>query len=120
MIREGAIVLFESRTTEGVPDKIRPAVLVRPVPGPHNDWLLAMISTRLHQAVAGFDMVLFSTDDDFPMTGLKTSSVVRAGRLAIVNSRHLLGRIGDLSSHRRTQLQQVIAAWILGTSGSLR
>jgi mRNA interferase MazF len=120
VIREGAIVLVRSLTAEGAPDKARPAVVVKRVPGPHDDWLIAMISTQLHQAVPDFDVVLISTDSDFAATRLKSSSVIRAGRLAVVNFNRLLGRIGDLAPHRITQLQRAIAAWISASPGSPR
>lgn len=115
MIREGFIVLVETQTTEGVADKIRPVVLVRRVPGPYNDCLVAMVSTQMRQSIEGFDTVLSQRDDDFPRTGLKASSVVRAGRIAVVNSHQLLGRIGDLSAARIQQLQHSISCWIGGT-----
>jgi len=114
VIREGAIVLLRSYTAEGPPDKARPAVVLKRVPGPHDDWLVAMISTRLHQVVDGFDIVLLSTDKEFPATGLRASSVVRAGRLAVVNSCRFLGEIGSLPPHRCERLQRAIAQWISG------
>ena len=48
MIQEGQIVLFSFPQTDQVAGKLRPALVVRSLPGAHNDWLICMISTRLH------------------------------------------------------------------------
>jgi mRNA interferase MazF len=45
--------------------KPRPVLLLAPLPGPHDDWLISMFSTQLQQAVEGFDETLDETQSDF-------------------------------------------------------
>ena len=40
MIQEGGIVLFRFPQTDQLPGKLRPALVLRQLPGPHNDWLI--------------------------------------------------------------------------------
>jgi hypothetical protein len=47
VIRDGQIVLFAFPQTDQTVGKLRPALVLRRVPGPHDDWLLCMISSQL-------------------------------------------------------------------------
>jgi mRNA interferase MazF len=83
------------------------------VPGPYEDWLIAMISTQLQHAVAGFDEIVDPTEGDFQISGLKSASVIRdVGRLAVVAADVLLGAIGEINNDRLRRIGQNIAAWV--------
>ena len=62
MIREGQIVLFNFPQTDQVLGKLRPALVLRSLPGSNDDWLICMITTRLYQENAGIDEVIRTTD----------------------------------------------------------
>ena len=47
MIRERQVVLFRFPQTNQTIGKLRPALVIRKVPGPHKDWLICMISSQL-------------------------------------------------------------------------
>jgi len=47
MIREGSIVLFRFPQTDQTQGKLRPALVLRKLPGPYGDWLICMVSTLL-------------------------------------------------------------------------
>jgi mRNA interferase MazF len=98
MIQEGQIVLFRFPHTDQIPGKLRPALVLRKLPGPYDDWLICMISSQLEQQIQNFDIILTEKDLDFEQSGLKTSSVIRISRLAVVNRNILLGSIGALGS----------------------
>lgn len=93
--------------------KLRPVLLVARLSGDYPDWLVAMISSRLEQAIPGFDQVIREEDADFPASGLKQTSVIRIGRLAIANAELFLGAIGEISGERLTRIHRRIADWIL-------
>ena len=95
--------------------KLRPVLLLRPVPGLHADWLVAMISSRLFHAVPGFDLVLTAADADFEATGLRVASVIRLGRLAVVGDSLLRGRLGVLQTSTLAEAHARVASWIAGT-----
>ena len=114
MIHEGQIVLFRFPQTDQAAGKLRPAVVLRRLPGPHDDWLLCMVSSQLSHAVPGFDEVVSQADPDFAASGLRASSVVRACRLAVADRRILFGAIGELSPERLGRIRRTISHWITG------
>jgi mRNA interferase MazF len=116
MIREGQVVLFTFPQTDQSEGRLRPALVLRRLPGEHQDWLVCMISSRLHQEVPGFDEVVRDSDPDFPGTGLRKPSVIRAARLAVISSEILHGFIGQLSQKRLDVIRARLATWLLGSS----
>ncbi|HDL84953.1 MAG TPA: hypothetical protein ENH11_01260 [Candidatus Acetothermia bacterium] len=52
-------------------------------------------------------------DADFLASGLKQSSVIRAGRLVVTNSELLLGAIGEISNERLVRIRHHIMDWVL-------
>jgi len=73
-----------------------------------------MVSTHLGQAIPGFDEAKAEGDPDFAASGLKRASVVRIGRLAVVEADLLLGEIGEISRERLNRIRRRIADWIMG------
>lgn len=105
MIQEGQITLFKFHQTDQAPGKLRPALVLRKLPGAHDDWLICMISSQLSQEIPGFDEIIYKNDLDFDISGLKTSSVIRITRLAVVNKDILLGTMGNVSDNRLTLIK---------------
>ena len=58
MIHEYQVVLFRFPQTSQTKGKLRPALVIRKIPGPHEDWLICMISSRLSQEVEHFSSPL--------------------------------------------------------------
>ena len=112
MIEEGQIVLFSFPATANTTGKVRPAAVLRRLPGQFDDWLLCMISTQIQQEISGLDEVIRETDADFSLTGLKKTSLVRITRLAVVASDLLHGTIGNLSPDRLASIRLRISDWI--------
>jgi mRNA interferase MazF len=113
MVREGQVVLFKFPYTDQMEGKLRPALVVRKVPGPHDDWLICMVSSQLSQGIDGFDEFLSEEDGDFRQSGLKQASVVRIGRLAVVQKTILLGATGDISPERLRRIKGKLSDWLL-------
>jgi mRNA interferase MazF len=114
MIREGQIVLFRFPFTNQAEGKLRPALVIRKVTGPYDDWLICMISSQLSQQMVGFDEILAEENDDFIRSGLRQGSVIRIGRLAVVQKNILLGAIGEISPERLEQIKKKLSDWLLG------
>jgi mRNA interferase MazF len=93
MKQSGQIVLFSFPQTDLGERKLRPALLLGKLPGEYDDWLICMISSQLRHAVPNFDEIIREDDPDFAESGLKVSSVMRIGRLAVVQGDILLGSI---------------------------
>ena len=112
MICEGQIVLFEFPQTDHVGSKLRPALVIRKLPGRYNDWLICMVSSHLTQSIQDIDVIIQENDSDFSMSGLKSASVVRVSRLAVVDQNVLLGIVGNISTERLSQVKQALSNWI--------
>jgi len=69
--KSGQLVLFRFPQTDLLPRKLRPALLIAPLPSGRHDWLVCMISTQITQAVPRVDEVININDADFAKTGLK-------------------------------------------------
>ena len=113
MIEEGQIVLFRFPKSDFRHSKIRPALVVRKLPGDYDDWLLCMISSRMFHKT-DFDEVIGPEDDDFVTSGLKKVSLIRSTRIAVVNAALLEGAIGRISEKRLNRVKTKIVDWLLG------
>ena len=114
MIQEGQIVLFRFPYADKKEGKLRPALVIRQLPGSYEDWLICMISSQLSQGVSSFDEIISKEDRDFSGSGLKFASVIRIGRLAVVNKSILLGAIGEISIERLTRIKNRLSVWLIG------
>lgn len=115
MIQKGQITLFRFPQTDQSPGKLRPALVLSKIPGPYDDWLICMVSAQLSKEVPEFDIVLYENDSDFEQSGLKTSSVIRISRLAVVSKDILLGSIGSINDERLTLIKNRLSNWIQDT-----
>ena len=101
-MKEGDIVLALLPETDGR-SKNRPTVVLRRMPG-FVDLLVCGISTQLRQQVADFDEIIEPSDADFKPSGLKASSLIRLGFLAVLPASSFLGTIGSISGQRHQRL----------------
>jgi mRNA interferase MazF len=53
-----------------------------------------------------------SEDPDFSASGLKEASLIRVGRLAVIDGDILLGAIGEVAPDRLQRVKTNLAAWI--------
>jgi mRNA interferase MazF len=72
-----------------------------------------MISSQVGQEIPGFDQVIGPHDPDFQDSGLKVPSLIRIGRLAVVNAAMLLGKIGRVDDLRMVKIKENLSKWIL-------
>ncbi len=112
MKEEGQIVLYDFPETNWQVSKIRPALLLKRLPGTYDDWLLCMITRRVHQVIANFDLILSPKDTDFNDSGLRSESLIRIARLAVVDGELLKGSIGKLSNQKLLLVQSRLAYWL--------
>ena len=112
MKRSGQIALMPFPYTDLTRNKKRPVLLLRRLDHTHDDWLVCMVSCRLHHARPGLDWVLSPDDDEFGATGLKVASAFRLSRLAVLDGSLLLGRLGTISDSRLQDLRHRLANWV--------
>ncbi|HZQ05489.1 MAG TPA: type II toxin-antitoxin system PemK/MazF family toxin [Anaerolineae bacterium] len=112
MTHAGQIVLFRFPQTDLEHGKLRPALLVSHVPGPFNNWLVCMISSQIHKLIPELDEILLEKDADFAQSGLKVASVIRVGRLAVVEGKLLVGAIGEIDAMRLQRIKLNLVKWL--------
>jgi mRNA interferase MazF len=64
--------------------------------------------------VFSFDEIISEEDSDFTSSGLKFASVIRIGRLAVVQKTILVGAIGEISNDRLTRIKNRLSDWLIG------
>jgi mRNA interferase MazF len=108
----GQIVLLRFPQTDLETGKLCPALLLGRLPGEYDDWLICMVSSQIRHCIPGFDQIIQEDAPDFATSGLKVPSVIRVGRLAVVEGDILLGAIGQISLNRLQQITGSLAEWI--------
>jgi mRNA interferase MazF len=109
----GQIVLFRFPQTDLEEGKLRPALLVGKLPGEYDDWLICMVSSQTRHAIPEFDELVQEDDADFANSGLKGSSVIRVGRLAVIHGEILLGAMGQIAPERLQRIKRHLAEWLV-------
>jgi len=108
----GQIVVFGFPQTNLRQGKLRPVLLIAKVPGRFDDWLTCAISTQLHQAVDGFDEIISENDPDYAASGLKIDSLIRVGRLGVLEGALFEGAIGTITPKRLKKIKSRLADWL--------
>jgi mRNA interferase MazF len=110
--KAGQIVLFKFPQTDLTIGKLRPALLLKQINSKYGDWLTCMISMKTEQEIINLDEIIELTDEDFPQSGLKSASVIRVSRLAVISAKISIGTIGEISPARLIKVKQNLARWI--------
>jgi mRNA interferase MazF len=110
-VREGEIILATLPQADGN-IKLRPVLLLKQLPG-HNDFLVCGISTQLHQFIKNFDELIDEKSNNFLNTGLRQSSIIRLGFLAIIPNNKIPGSIGRIDSVLHKNLLERLAEYLL-------
>lgn len=113
MKRPGQLALLRLAQTDLSRGKLRPLLLLRRASSRFDDWLVCMVTSRLHQAEPDLDEPILPNDPDFAATGLKAPSVARLSRLAVVEGATLAGALGAVAPARLDRMRQRLAHWIV-------
>lgn len=84
--------------------KVRPAVCLTDLIGPHDHLILAFITSRIPDSLLQTDLVIDSGRADFAPTGLRVSSTLQLHRLMTVTKSVLMRELGELSPALQTQV----------------
>lgn len=112
MKQPGQVVLFRFPYADLDEGKLRPALLLGKLPGGYDDWLICMISSQARHYVPDFDEIVQQDAPDFAASGLRAPSLIRVGRLAVVEGQVLLGAIGEIAPERLQRIKSHLAEWI--------
>lgn len=111
-MKPGDIVLIRFPQTDLQTGKLRPALVIATAPGRHPDLLLALITSRTHQAIPDFDELIDVYDSDYSGSGLKVRSVVRLARLVTVETTLINARLGCISIARLQKIRNRLVDWL--------
>ncbi len=102
----GKIVLvpfpFDDLTTL----KVRPAVCLTEPLGKHRHIVLAFIGSRIPDELLITDLLFDSKHDDFVITGLRVTSVLRLHRLITISTNLIRRELGELPPKMTTELKE--------------
>ena len=111
-MREGEIILANLPQSDGN-FKLRPVVVLKQLPGV-NDFLVCGIFTQLHQLIKDFDELIDEKSDYFIQTGLRQSSIIRLGFLAVMPGNKTPGSIARLNTSFHQKLLERLAKYLTG------
>ena len=111
-MKAGKIVLFNFPQTDLEEGKLRPALVIAKLPGNYDDWLICMISSKKHQYKDKYDVSILKDSEELKISGLKSESIIRSTRLAVVNEKILLGSIGNISNQLLNNIRINLSNWI--------
>ena len=105
-MREGEIILANLPQSDGN-FKLRPVLLLKQLPG-YNDFLVCGISTQLQQLIKDFDELIDEKNNNFYQTGLRQSSIIRLGFLAVISNNKIVGSIGRIHNNLLERLAKYL------------
>jgi mRNA interferase MazF len=92
------VVLARFPFTDQTGAKLRPVLVLSPVPGGFNDFVVMFISSQSQHAVPGIDVIIEPRSSSFAATGLRVTSVFRVGKVATLSDALIVGTLGQLDT----------------------
>ena len=96
-MRKGAIVLARFPFTDLSGSKRRPALVLTTQNQESPDVILAFISSIVPEIIRDAEILLDLLDKDFPLTGLRKSSIIKLDKLATLDKELISGEMGEVS-----------------------
>ena len=103
---KGIVVLVPFPYTDLSATKLRPAVILLEN---ESDIVVAFISSKLPATHNPAAVLLMHSDPGFAMTGLKTDSAIKLGKVATIIRTMVAGVIGELPETARQEVNQKMA-----------
>lgn len=101
----GDVVLVRFPFTDLTTTKVRPAVVL----ATHGDDLTIVgIFSSSPPPSRQTWIVLNNQDDTFPATGLKTTSVIKAERIAVIEKSIVVRKLGSLSTSQMLEVKRAV------------
>ncbi len=104
-ISKGDIVLIEFPFTDLSGKKLRPALVLFTE---RRNVVVAFISSKLEKFVEGTSLLIKENHPEFPLTGLKLSSVVRFDKVATVDVKFVAGTLGRLGPKLKEEANDIL------------
>ncbi len=102
------VVLARFPFTDLKASKRRPAVVVSQEGGVRDDVIVAFITSVIPDELSDTDFMMHSGLDDFKDSGLTRPSVIKADKIATLNSSVLSGELGHLSKGAMKEIDRCL------------
>ncbi len=104
-VQPGDVILVRFPFTDLTTTKLRPALVL----ATHGDDLTIVgIFSTLPQRTQETWVVLSSQDPDFSSTGPKTTSVIKAERIAVIERSVIIRKLGSLTSGKMAEVKRAV------------
>ena len=91
---------------------------MKKVQNEYDDWLVCMISTQLRHQIKELEVIISDSDPGYADTGLKSSSLIRVSRLAVVDADIFEGKLGAIPIAQLDEIRKRLSRWIAGKNKS--
>ncbi len=103
MVTKGSIVLVNFPFTDLSKTKLRPAIVLW-VNSTGVDVVVCAITSQNTNRVISGELLLASTDPEFPQTGLRITSKARVTRVVTLDRKLVVRKLGSLGESQHQQL----------------
>jgi mRNA interferase MazF len=102
-MKKGDVILTPFPFTDLTSSKVRPAVVIS-LNKKGTDVIICFISSVIDYELTESDLLIKDTDKNFGKAGLKVSSVIKADKIATIDSKIIIGKLGELSDELVNEL----------------
>lgn len=102
-MKKGDVILTPFPFTDLTSSKVRPAVVIS-LNKKGTDVIICFISSVIDYELTESDLLIKDTDKNFRKAGLKVSSVIKADKIATIDSKIIIGKLGELSDELVNEL----------------
>ncbi len=108
-MKRGTIILTPFPFTDLHGNKVRPALIISNDKRTGEDLIIAFISSIVDpKNLQEADILIRQNENVFLQSGLKTSSVIKADKLATINKNIILGELGSLNKEMMVKVGKKI------------
>ena len=97
MYKQGDIVLVPFPFTDLSGDKVRPALIISNIEK-GDDVTVCFISSIIPNKILGHEILIKKEGEGFKSTNLKVSSIIKVTKIATLEKKVVLGKLGNLDS----------------------
>jgi mRNA interferase MazF len=107
MYKQGDIILVPFPFTDLSGEKVRPA-LVLSGKGEGDDLTLCFVSSIIPSKILNNEVLIDKTQESFNKTGLKVSSIIKVTKIATLEKKVILGKLGVLDYKNLLKVKIII------------
>lgn len=112
MYNRGNIILVPFPFTDLSRTKLRPALIINDDKLKSGDVAVVFISSLLPRKSVKTDFVLLKDDFDFKRTNLRATSVFKVGKIATLDKKIILGKLGQITPRIQKEIDKRLKTFL--------